>query len=438
MNEEHVLDLDASVDGTKFNGNLIRQRRKTKNLSQDELVDLCKGSGVYVEIVRELERMTDRRVRSTSRARNSHLKSVADMLELTLRELHLKTPWPGSIHTAETLSGLGADFVGLMSPLTKQALWSIRTALRRPHLYPHPQTDPEKVGGLRDKTLNIDQVSGDVILGGLKVASRDSNSFVRNGAWLLREEHKPVFLGEQNASRTNLPNVITIDEADDSSSFKTGLGGTVLMSLYCPDVGYAAAVIGDFCRERLAIRIHDGNSQFHQLESLEPGSDGSWKHLGTPLVSKPGRQTVLDGASINFFMGKGEIVVGVAESCYGILNSNLGSVHSFGGSMGPLLVADGSVHASIEVVKGFKKIDLIPGLFIAKGAGCTILELNENYDAEEFDFGPDEDIEQILGSDNMSQEIESIRQRFVVACTPELAEQIVRKLKVRGKIELDQ
>src|SRR5206468_1992805 len=100
---------------------------------------------------------------------------------------------------------------------------------------------------------------------------------------------------------------------------------------------------------------------------------------------------------------------------------------SYGGSRGPILVAEGIIDASLELTKGFKLLDSIPGLFLAKGAGAYVLNLDTN---ARFNFGPDGKLEAIfaLPEEQWARELDKYRVRFLVAATEDLAQAILAEL----------
>jgi hypothetical protein len=130
------------------------------------------------------------------------------------------------------------------------------------------------------------------------------------------------------------------------------------------------------------------------------------------------------------YLGKAPRIIQAVEQGRGLLDRKDLVVHSFGGSRGAMLVSEGVIDAAIEYTKGFKHLDGMPGLFLAQGAGATVLDLNDGRTGAEMNFGVDARFEAVfnLPEDQWKHALENLRYRFIVACTKELADQIYQVL----------
>jgi len=92
-----------------------------------------------------------------------------------------------------------------------------------------------------------------------------------------------------------------------------------------------------------------------------------------------------------------------------------------GGSLGTVRVGEGLWDASIEVPKGFRPWDFMPGAFIAQGAGAYVIDLQGN----PIDFGAGIIKDQWVQARFEGEALEDCRQKFIVAATEELAHEIL-------------
>ena len=103
-------------------------------------------------------------------------------------------------------------------------------------------------------------------------------------------------------------------------------------------------------------------------------------------------------------------------------------IFSVGGSLGPVRVAAGVWDASIEIDKGFRPWDFLPGAFIAQGAGAAVLDMEGN----DLDVTLIPDVEELIRNNFDNESREKCRTKFVVAATKGLAEQIVELIDPDG------
>ena len=331
-----------------------------------------------------------------------------------------------------------AEAMQVADALSAAVVKSVETAefaIKNSHMYPEAQTDPGKINP-NDTSKHVDLVCGEIIEEVLNQVSKDAGHVLSEGFYYIPEERSATWVQGLTTGSAK-KRVIVADEADDTPAFITRLGGTVLLACYRIGFGWIAAAVGDFARRRLYTRIFEKNSSAIQLEYPNPHRI-LYPDLCVPAVIpsgvllpiSPTTTKSLKNAAVNIYLGKSARVLDTARLGAQLLRKgNIGSIHSHGGSLGPILVAEGSLDASVEFVKGFKRIDLIPGLFVAQGAGAKVFELTSEYELIEFRFGIDFQLESILNSQETSELVDLARQRFVVAATAELAEEIATMLR---------
>ncbi len=261
------------------------------------------------------------------------------------------------------------------------------------------------------------------------------NAFAK-GFHLISEEEG--YTDRYIASGEDPDIVLFVDSADDTAKAERGLGGTSLISAYQLGVGWIVAAIGDFSRHTLYWR--EGNTErdpslamqlrLDPRDVLIPPSRNWEEPCGRPFAMIPNGRTELQGAAVNMYTGhppRLETTLQMGDCLLRVMGPSA-SVFSEGGSRGPLLVAEGWFDASVEVVKGFRPLDCIPGAFIAAGSRAVVRELPSG---NRMSFGVNEHFEETLQkfmdtSDNAL--FDALRQKFLVAATDELADAIVAAL----------
>ena len=296
-----------------------------------------------------------------------------------------------------------------------------------------------------DKTDLIDQVTSDFIRNVFQQAVARPRHPLTDGAILVDEELGIVQLSDGPARF-----VIVVDSADDTVQFKRSLAGMILVSIYEIGVGVVAAAALDVIRRKLYCRVRGAGSQAIQISDsldrrIEPGEE----------IDPPGRMTVtlrpsgqkqLSGSTLNVYTGKAYRIGLLAKTAPTLSSRNDINVVSYGGSRGPVLVADSTLDAAIELTKGFRYIDALSGLFIAAGAGATLkVEQVRSFDATDatpigvrlqasnpLDFGPIQELDDIFlgaaGEEERRQKLERLRLAFVVSGTEDLATEILETL----------
>ena len=287
-----------------------------------------------------------------------------------------------------------------------------------------------------DPTEVVDQVTGDAIRHALARAASVKGHPLASGYVFVEEECGVMDIPGPGDVAPRW--VIVVDPADDSAAMSLGLAGTVLLSAYLKGYGWVAAVACDFVRMRLFSRVTGKAAHALQLKfsssdtlpfpgDMPPPADEDPSGAIVDIGSS-GRKSVR-GATVCIYLGKADRIQSAAAGGATLLaKANFKSIHSYGGSRGPLLVAEGSLDAAIEYTKGFKRLDLIPGIFIAEGAGCTVLLPGRNGRLQA-DFGRDELMEALFETSiGREKLIEEGRQRFIVAASSALADQIANQL----------
>ena len=168
-----------------------------------------------------------------------------------------------------------------------------------------------------------------------------------------------------------------------------------------------------------AIRLNAPLSKMESAFSIGDSPEGS-----SVSLELTDRRSV-KGSTMNCYLGKGNRVGRLAQTSPRIAASPDVALVSNGGSMGPLLVALGSIDSAVESTKGFKLLDISSGLFLADGAGAIVERLEET-DTAPFEFGVDRRLEAIFEEHQSTwgEELEKYRVRFLVAATRDLADDL--------------
>lgn len=263
-----------------------------------------------------------------------------------------------------------------------------------------------------------------------------------SGGCLLVTEEKALVPMPNPAGGVNEDLVVFVDPVDYTAGASRGLDGSVLLSFYETKWGFRAAVVGDLFRRRLYSRSLGSHSTCMTVHfSSDPAdifaaSSGRFAPpSGTELPLSTTHRETLAGASVNVFVGKPSRLVAASREGAGLWawkgsappgsdlsTGEVGEVFSVGGSLGPIRVADGTWDASIEIAKGFRIWDFAPGAFIAHGAGAVVVDEKGNDLNVE---GKVDRVEECLADGFTRESLERSRQKFVVAATKELAQEIV-------------
>lgn len=233
--------------------------------------------------------------------------------------------------------------------------------------------------------------------------------------------------------------IVFVDPIDGTASAKRGLDGSTLISFFDREFGLCAAVIGDLFRKIIYWRKAGDTTRAMSIQHREdPASDflttvdKFLMPVGEPLEMAPSRQKKIKGSSLCIFMGNPDRISKAVQLGAPLWDEKYGiqEVFSFGGSLGSVRVGEGLWDASIEITKGFRPWDFLPGAFIAEGAGATILDL----DGSPITFGPEVIKDEYIEAKFEGKSLENCRRKFVVAATRELAEEIVHVLSLQKKV----
>jgi hypothetical protein len=260
------------------------------------------------------------------------------------------------------------------------------------------------------------------------LASRPDHPLAR-GYVVVDEETGPVpFVGLGRGDR--VPELyFFLDPTDDTRLAKRGLGGTCLVSVYGRGSGWLAVAAADPIRRRIYVRQFGAPSQVVNVTSFEGNFERGGPE-GYEGVFRPSGRTEVKEMCLNLYTGKPRRLMGAATRARQLLETmGEGELLSEGGSRGVILACEGLVDAAVEVVSGFRVLDLMPGAFLGDGAGLTCTDLA----GKQLEFGPDRELEDaldrmLLQPSNASKELDKLRRKFIVAATPELARQIAKLL----------
>jgi hypothetical protein len=286
-----------------------------------------------------------------------------------------------------------------------------------------------------DPTELMDQVTSDAIYHALTQLAVSGHPL--STGWIhVDEEQGARTIATGNSSKSQSNWIILIDSSDDTAAMSKGLGGTIEAAAYYKGSGWIASVVADFVRCRLYTRVRRSKTTAIELSLPEAATLPRLKLKpphGSVVPLAPSRRQSLKGASICIYMGKPGRVLKTAEQARNLLSERTGikEIHSHGGGRGPILVAEGLIDGSVEFVKGFKYLDSVPGMYLADGAGAVVRELT----GHEINFGVDTAFENIFSkpTHEQSQALEGLRRRFIVAATPELAEELLKATNVLSR-----
>jgi transcriptional regulator with XRE-family HTH domain/fructose-1,6-bisphosphatase/inositol monophosphatase family enzyme len=314
--------------------------------------------------------------------------------------------------------------------------WAWRCAVY-PNLAGRVWTPTGKITGLErseDPTHALDLVTSRAIRQALLKAREMAGNPLGEGFVLVDEETGVQGMVNESGDAEW---AIVVDSADDTASLRLGLGGTILVAAYRRNVGWVAAVAGDLTRSILFWRCGRAASSAivllrSRLEDWALGAPAeiNWAPVeGHPIPLQPSDSTTLRGGSLNLYLGKPARILDARKTYRNLLaDCGVAACHSLGGSMGPLLVSQGLLIASVEALKGFKVLDATCGLYIAHGAGTHVWGL----DGQPLSFGVDPVLEQILADHHDAERsrvlLEKHRLKFVAACTRDVAAEALAAL----------
>ncbi len=200
-------------------------------------------------------------------------------------------------------------------------------------------------------------------------------------------------------------------------------------------LGVCAVVIGDLFRKRIYMRKAGDHSigltvKFSNQPNTFLEEFGNELTTDNYITLKTSRKKALERISLNVYMGNPKRLLLGAKYLENLLKQDkaVNEIFSIGGSLGTSRVGEGLIDASVEVAKGFRPWDFIPGTFIAHGAGASIIDLKNN----PISFAPGKIIkEEHIRTAFRGDALEASRQKFIVASTPELASQIANLITIQ-------
>jgi len=305
-----------------------------------------------------------------------------------------------------------------------------RDAVERPHSIPNAdRTLPSKItdrSKVDDPTEPVDVATGGPILKTILSEAKKQGHPLREGFDYIEEESGHQRVSAAGYSAQGHPkHCVFVDSADDTSQFRRNLGGTSLIGVYRHNVGWICAAAVDAVHARLFSAIRGLHPTAEQLPASPPNGSavrGRALHLG------PSGRKTLRGACANLYLGKPYRILEAATTYAKLLSEANGirETVSYGGSRGALLCAQGVIDVAVEM-KGFRLIDCIPGAFIAKHSGCSVVDES----GQPFRFGVDRELELVLASgsgDRIVEHVTKCRRKFICAATDALAQQVHSQL----------
>lgn len=292
-------------------------------------------------------------------------------------------------------------------------------------------TRVHKIGSPQDdETDPIDKVASDVIAMQFKELASTPNHPIGPDYVMVDEE-----MSVTNHAKGPPKFFIFCDPVDDTLRAKRRIGGAVLISVYMIDVGWIAAAAADPTRMRIYSRVAEDVSKAVEVPSFARRVVDGLPAIqaGTDVRLRPSSRESVEGMVLNVYTSKPARLARAAKDLGRLLETmgSSGRVLSEGGSFGLLLCTDGGVDSAVEIAKGFRPIDFLPGAFLAAGAGATCLRLDPNTSKPKgaLSFGPDPKLEAAIGRmiadpASATKELDALRTKFVVAATERLAERI--------------
>lgn len=217
-------------------------------------------------------------------------------------------------------------------------------------------------------TKAVDKEAEDLIISALAKKFKK----IRNvDAFTVFSEELGIHTFPDGAKEADSDLVIFIDPIDGTEFIESLQGGWCLMAVYdrkANDV--IAAVAGDIFLDRL----------YWASKSGSPEALDFTTHSWFKLDGGPNPKTDLAGARINFLTTKVSRYRSVAKQTRFLdaVEKNRGRINLSWGSNLIIQVAAGYADAAVEFTKGFATYDILPGFFIGKKAGLTILDMKGN------------------------------------------------------------
>ena len=190
-------------------------------------------------------------------------------------------------------------------------------------------------------------------------------------AFTVFSEELGIHTFPEDASEADSDLVIFIDPIDGTEFIESLQGGWCLMAVYDRKANEViATVAGDIFLDRL----------YWASKSGSPEALDFTTHSWFKLDGGPNPKTDLAGARINFLTTKVSRYQSVAKQTrlLDAIKENNGRINLSWGSNLIIQVAAGYADAAVEFTKGFATYDILPGFYIGKKAGLTILDMKGN------------------------------------------------------------
>jgi myo-inositol-1(or 4)-monophosphatase len=217
-------------------------------------------------------------------------------------------------------------------------------------------------------TKAVDKEAEDLIIAAL---SKKFKKIKGINAFTVFSEELGIHTFPEDASEADSDLVIFIDPIDGTEFIESLQGGWCLMAVYdrrANDV--IVAVAGDIFLDRL----------YWATKSGPPEALDFTTHSWFKLDGGPNPKIDLAGARINFLTTKVSRYRSIAKQTrlLDAIKENNGRINLSWGSNLIIQVAAGYADAAVEFTKGFATYDILPGFFIGKKAGLTILDMKGN------------------------------------------------------------
>jgi myo-inositol-1(or 4)-monophosphatase len=257
-------------------------------------------------------------------------------------------------------------------------------------------------------TKAVDKEAEDLIISAL---AKKFKKIPNIKAFTVFSEELGIHTFPEGANETDADLVIFIDPIDGTEFIESLQGGWCLMAVYdrkANDVIAAAA--GDIFLDRLYWASQNGPAETLDFTT----------HSWFKLDGGPNPKTDLTGARINFLTTKVGRYRSIANQTrlLDAIEENGGRINLSWGSNLIIQVAAGYADAAVEFTKGFATYDILPGFFLGKKAGLTILDMNGN------PIETSLDIEEIFNTYRQNPQ-KPKRTKFVAAKTETLARKVL-------------
>lgn len=262
-------------------------------------------------------------------------------------------------------------------------------------------------------TKAVDKEAEDLIISSL---SKKFKKVSAVKAFTVFSEELGIHTFPDGANEADSDLVIFIDPIDGTEFIESLQGGWCLIAVYDRRINdVIAAVAGDIFLDRLYWASRNGTPEALDFTT----------HSWFKLDGGPNPKTDLTGARINFLTTKVGRYRSVANQTklLDAIEENGGRINLSWGSNLIIQVAAGYADAAVEFTKGFATYDILPGFFLGKKAGLSILDMEGNPIETRLD------IEEIFDTYRENPK-KPKRTKFVAAKTETLARKVLALLTI--------